>query len=43
MTGKFRSDRNESVLGKMKSEVGSYIITEFVALSPKSYCYKSCE
>jgi hypothetical protein len=30
------------VLGKFKSEVGSKIITEFVALSPKSYCYKYC-
>ena len=28
------------MLGKFKSEVGSKIITEFVALSPKSYCYK---
>ncbi len=28
------------MLGKFKSEVGSEIITEFVALSPKSYCYK---
>ncbi len=28
------------MLGKLKSEVGSKIITEFVALSPKSYCYK---
>jgi hypothetical protein len=43
MTGKFRSDKNTNVLGKFKSEVGSQIITEFVALSPKSYCYKYCE
>ena len=42
MTGKFRSDKNTNVLGKFKSEVGSKIITEFVALSPKSYCYKYC-
>jgi hypothetical protein len=28
------------VLGKFKSEVGSKIITEFVALSPKSYSYR---
>ena len=28
------------MLGKFKSEVGSKIITEFVALSPKSYSYK---
>ena len=27
MTGKFRSDEHNSVLGKMKSEVGSYVIT----------------
>ena len=43
MTGKFRSDKNTNVLGKFKSEVGSQIITEFVALSPKSYCYKYCQ
>ena len=43
MTGKFRSMKNDNVLGKFKSEVGSKIITEFVALSPKSYCYKYCE
>jgi hypothetical protein len=42
MTGKFRSEKNTNVLGKFKSEVGSKIITEFVALSPKSYCYKYC-
>ena len=42
MTGKFRSDMNTNVLGKFKSEVGSKIITEFVALSPKSYRYKYC-
>ena len=27
----------------MKNEVGEEIITEFVALSPKSYAYKYCE
>ena len=43
LTGKFRSDKNNSVLGKMKLEVGSLIITEFCGLSPKSYCYKYCE
>ena len=42
MIGKFRSDRNTNVLGKFKSEVGSKIITEFVALSPKSYSCKYC-
>ena len=30
------------MLGKFKSEVGSKIITEFVALSPKSYSCKYC-
>jgi hypothetical protein len=35
-----RSNKNANVLDKFKSEVGSKIITEFVALSPKSYCYK---
>ncbi len=40
MTGKFKSDANTNVLGKFKSEVGLKIITEFVALPPKSYCYK---
>ena len=39
---KHRSEKNTNVLGKFKSEVGSAIITEFVALSPKSYCYKYC-
>ena len=34
--------KNTNVLGKFKSEVGSAIITEFVALSPKSYSYKYC-
>ena len=43
MTGKFKSLKNDNVLGKFKSEVGSKIITEFVALSPKSYSYKYCE
>ncbi len=33
IAGNFRSDRNTNVLGKFKSEVGSNIITEFVALS----------
>ena len=42
MTGKFKSDENKNVLGKFKSEVGSKIITEFLALSPKSYSYKYC-
>ncbi len=42
MARKFKSEANTNVLGKLKSEVGSKIITEFVALSPKSYCYKYC-
>jgi len=40
MGEKYKSDDNKNVLGKFKSEVGSDIITEFVALSAKSYCYK---
>ena len=40
MEGKYRNELNAGVFGKMKSEVGSKIITEFVALSPKSYSYK---
>ncbi len=43
MTGKYKSDKNSGVLGKMKSETGSKVITEFVGLSPKSYAYKYCE
>ena len=43
LTGKWKSTKNEGVLGKMKNEVGDKIITEFVALSPKSYAYKYCE
>ena len=42
MEKKHRSEKNTNVLGKFKSEVGSKIITEFVALSPKSYSYKYC-
>ena len=34
LTGKWKSTKNESVLGKMKNEVGDKMITEFVALSP---------
>ena len=40
MDKKYKSEKNTNVLGKFNSEVGSKIITEFVALSPKSYCYK---
>ena len=40
MEKKHRSEKNTNVLGKFKSEVGSKILTEFVALSPKSYSYK---
>ncbi len=43
MIGKFKSTKNTNVLGKFKSEVGSKIITEFLALSPKSYSYKYCD
>ena len=43
MTGKSKSMKNVNVLGKFKSEVGSKIITEFVELSPKGYCYKYCD
>ena len=43
MSGEYKDEANSNVLGKMKSEVGSKIITEFCALSPKSYCYKYCE
>ncbi len=43
MTGKYKSDKNSGILGKFKSETGSKVITEFVALSPKSYAYKYCE
>ena len=42
MKGKFKNDDNCQVLGKMKSEVGDKIITEFVGLNPKSYAYKYC-
>jgi hypothetical protein len=40
MGGTIISDKNTNVLGKFKSEVGSKIITGFVALSPKSDSYK---
>ena len=43
MSDEYKDETNNNVLGKMKSEVGSKIITEFCALSPKSYCYKYCE
>ncbi len=43
MTGNIKSAWNKNVLGKFKSEVCSKIITEFVALSPKSYSYTYCE
>ncbi len=42
MISKFKSTKNTNVLGKFKSEVGSTIITELLALSPKSYSYKYC-
>jgi hypothetical protein len=40
MEDKYKIKDNYQVLGKMKSEVGSKVITEFLALSPKSYAYK---
>ncbi len=42
ITGKFKGTQNTKVLGKLKLEVGSKIITEFLALSPKSYSYNYC-
>ena len=43
MTGEFKSDKNKNVLGKFNSEVGSNIIIDILALSPKSYSYKYCK
>jgi len=43
LTGKFKKDDNNNILGKFKNETGSKVITEFLALSPKSYSYKYCE
>ena len=37
---KYKSNANYNTLGKMKSEVGENIITEFCALNPKTYCYR---
>ena len=31
--------RNENVIGLMKDELGGKIMTDFVALIPKTYCY----
>ena len=42
LTGKFKKEENNGVLGKMKNETGNKVITEFLALSPKSYAYKYC-
>ncbi len=50
MEDKYKLDDNYQVLGKMKSEVGSKIIREFVAPSPNRQtdkegkrCFASCE
>ncbi len=43
LSGKFKKEENNGVLGKMKNETGSKVITEFLALSPKSYCYRYAE
>ncbi len=40
--GNIKKEENNGVLGKMKNETGSKVITEFLALSPKSYAYKYC-
>ncbi len=40
MTGNFKSDTNKNVLDTFKSEVGSEIFTELLAVSPQSYSYK---
>ena len=40
LTTKWKSDKNENVLGKFKNETGSKIISEFLSLSPKLYAYK---
>ena len=42
-TGKYKKEENNGVLGKMKNETGNKVIIEFLALSPKSYCYKYAE
>jgi hypothetical protein len=39
MDNRYFKNENNNVLGKFKSEVKSDIITEFIALSPKSYAY----
>ena len=33
-------DTNKKVLGKFKHELGTRMIEEFIALSPKTYCFK---
>ena len=38
--GNLEATKTRTCWGKFQLEVGSKIITEFVALSPKSYCYK---
>ena len=42
MSGKCKRSTNDNVSEKFKSEMGSKIITELLALSLKSYSYKYC-
>ena len=33
------SEKNKKVIGLLKDKLGGNIMTEFIALRPKSYCY----